>query len=36
MAFHKKPKYVQRNACLATTYTVAGTSQENLYQKLGL
>ena len=36
MSFHHKQESIQYNACLAITGAIRGTSQENLYQELGL
>ena len=36
MSFHHKLESIQYNACLAITGAIRGTSNEKLYQELGL
>ena len=36
MSFHQKLESIQYNACLAITGAIRGTSEEKLYQELGL
>ena len=36
MSFHQNLESIQYNACLAITGATRGTSNENLYQELGL